>query len=144
MHLNQAFTLIYMTLFENETALPQDWGLEGFSEALSQEIASFDINVTLIEPGGFSTDWSGSSAVHATPLADYDSLRNARATRNAGVKSSDPTASSAAILKLVDAENPPLRLLLGTAATKVVPQIYERRLKVWAEWEDVARAVDGD
>lgn len=120
------------------------WGLEGFSEALSQEVAPFGIKVTIIEPGGFSTDWSGSSAVHATPIADYDSLRNARAARNAGVKSSDPTASSAAILKLVDAENPPLRLLLGTAATQVVPQIYEQRLKVWAEWQDVARAVDGD
>ena len=119
------------------------WGLEGFSEALSQEVAPFGIKVTLIEPGGFSTDWSGSSAVHSTPIPDYDSLRNARATRNAGVKSADPTASSAAILKLVDAENPPLRLLLGTAATQVVPQIYERRLKVWAEWEAVARAADG-
>jgi hypothetical protein len=60
------------------------------------------------------------------------------------VKSSDPTASSAAILKLVDAEEPPLRLLLGTAATQAVPQIYERRLKVWAEWQDVARTVDSD
>jgi NAD(P)-dependent dehydrogenase (short-subunit alcohol dehydrogenase family) len=120
------------------------WGLEGFSEALSQEVAPFGIKVTIIEPGGFSTDWSGSSAVHATPIADYDSLRNARATRNASVKSSDPAASSAAILKLVDAQNPPLRLLLGTFATQVVPQIYEQRLKVWAEWQDVARAVDGD
>lgn len=120
------------------------WGLEGFSEALSQEVAPFGIKVTIIEPGGFSTDWSGSSAVHATPIADYDSLRNARATRNADVKISDPTASSAAILKLVDAENPPLRLLLGTFATQVIPQIYEQRLKVWTEWQDVARAVDGN
>jgi hypothetical protein len=81
--------------------------------------------------------------MHAKAIADYDSMRNARATRNAGVKSGDPTVSSAAILKLVDAENPPLRLLIGAAATQVVPQIYERRLKVWAEWEDVARAADG-
>jgi NAD(P)-dependent dehydrogenase (short-subunit alcohol dehydrogenase family) len=119
------------------------WGLEGFSEVLSQEVAPFGIKVTLIEPGGFSTDWSGSSAVHAAPISDYDSLRNARATRNAGVKSGDPTASSAAILKLVDAENPPLRLLLGAAPTQVVPQIYEQRLQVWSEWEEVARAADG-
>lgn len=119
------------------------WGLEGFSEALSQEVAPFGIKVTLIEPGGFDTDWADSSVVHAAPLPAYDSLRNARATRNAGVKMGDPAASSAAILKLVDAENPPLRLLLGTTATQVVPQIYERRLNVWAEWEDVARTADG-
>lgn len=120
------------------------WGLEGFSEALSQEVAPLGIKVTIVEPGGFSTDWSGSSAVHAQPLAEYDGLRNARATRTAGAKSGDPAASSMAILKLVDTENPPLRLLLGTAATQIVPQIYDRRLKVWAEWTDVARAADGN
>jgi NAD(P)-dependent dehydrogenase (short-subunit alcohol dehydrogenase family) len=119
------------------------WGLEGFSEALSQEVASFGIKVTLIEPGRFDTDWAGSSAVQAIPISNYDSLRDARAKRNKNMKSGDPTASSAAILKLVDAENPPLRLLLGEVATQMVPQIYEQRLKVWTEWEDVARAVDG-
>lgn len=119
------------------------WGLEGFSEALSQEVAQFGIKVTLIEPGRFSTDWAG-SAVHAAPIPDYDNIRQARATDvvRRG-KRGDPTASSAAILKLVDAENPPLRLLLGTSATQIVPQFYEQRLKVWAEWEDVARAADG-
>ncbi|MBW4594846.1 MAG: SDR family oxidoreductase [Brasilonema angustatum HA4187-MV1] len=120
------------------------WGLEGMSEALSQEVAPLGIKVTLIEPGGFSTDWSGSSAVHAAPIPVYDSLRDARAKRTAGVKSGDPIASSLAILKLVDAENPPLRLLLGEFATQMVPQLYERRLQVWAEWEDVAIAADGD
>jgi NAD(P)-dependent dehydrogenase (short-subunit alcohol dehydrogenase family) len=59
------------------------WGLEGMSEALSQEVASLGIHVTLIEPGGFSTDWSGSSAVHVAPISAYDGLRNARAARNA-------------------------------------------------------------
>ena len=120
------------------------WGLEGMSEALSQEVAPLGINVTLIEPGGFNTDWSGSSAVHAKQITAYDGLRTARATRNAGVKSGDPIASSAAILKLVDAKNPPLRLLLGVAPTQIVPQIYERRLQVWSEWEDVARAANGE
>jgi NAD(P)-dependent dehydrogenase (short-subunit alcohol dehydrogenase family) len=119
------------------------WGLEGFSEALSQEVAPFGIKVTTIEPGGFDTDWSGSSAVHATPISEYDSLRSARASRNANVKSGDPSASSAAILKLVDADNPPLRLLLGEFATQFVPKIYEQRLNIWREWEDVARAADG-
>ncbi len=119
------------------------WGLEGFSEALSQEVAPFGIKVTIIEPGGFNTDWSGSSAVHATPMSEYDSLRAARANRNASVKSGDPSASSAAILKLVDADNPPLRLLLGEFATQFVPKVYEQRLNVWREWADVARAADG-
>lgn len=119
------------------------WGLEGMSEALSQEVAPFGIKVTLIEPGGFSTDWSGSSAVHAAPIPAYDGLRSARAKQTAGVKRGDPITSSTAILKLVDAENPPLRLLLGAAPTQIVPQIYEQRLKIWSEWKDVSRAADG-
>jgi NAD(P)-dependent dehydrogenase (short-subunit alcohol dehydrogenase family) len=119
------------------------WGLEGFSEALSQEVAPFGIKVTIIEPGGFDTDWSGSSAVHATPLSEYDSFRAARASRNAGIATGDPSASSAAILKLVDADNPPLRLLLGEFATQFVPKVYEQRLNVWQEWVDVSRAADG-
>src|SRR6478672_3777619 len=51
------------------------WALEGLSQALAQEIAAFGIKVTLIEPGGYSTDWAGSSAGHATPLPVYDALR---------------------------------------------------------------------
>lgn len=117
------------------------WALEGFSEALSQEVAPFGIAVTLIEPGKFDTDWSGNSAVHAAPIAAYDSLRTARSNQSPG-HSSDPAASSAAILKLVDTEHPPLRLLLGKVAAQMVPQIYQRRLEAWAEWADVSRAID--
>src|SRR6478672_8176550 len=61
------------------------WALEGFSQALSQEVAGFGIHVTLIEPGGFSTDWGGASAKHAEPLPAYDETRaemqQARAAR---------------------------------------------------------------
>src|ERR1700734_4206105 len=51
------------------------WALEGFSQSLSQEVAGFGIKVTLIEPTGYATDWSGSSARHATPLPAYDQVR---------------------------------------------------------------------
>ncbi len=119
------------------------WGLEGFSEALSQEVAPFGIKVTIIEPGGFSTDWGGSSAMHAQEMLAYNAMRDSRRARGAGMKHGDPAASSAAILKVVDAEDPPLRLLLGAFATQIVPQLYEQRLKTWAEWGDVSRAADG-
>src|SRR3954463_11144145 len=63
------------------------WGLEGFSQALAQEVADFGIAVTIIEPGGFSTDWAGDSASHSTPLPAYDEVREKtlqrRAQRNA-------------------------------------------------------------
>jgi len=121
------------------------WGLEGFSDALSKEVAPFGIKVTIIEPGGFTTDWAGSSSKHATPIAAYDGIRDGRPTRPGGtVKRGDPTATSTAILKIVDAENPPLRLLLGAFATQLVPEVYDQRLKVWAEWKDVSVAADGN
>src|SRR3954466_6471961 len=47
------------------------WALEGISQALAQEVQGFGIHVTIIEPGGFSTDWGGSSARHAQQLDAY-------------------------------------------------------------------------
>jgi NAD(P)-dependent dehydrogenase (short-subunit alcohol dehydrogenase family) len=61
------------------------WALEGMSQSLAQEVAGFGVKVTLIEPAGYSTDWSGSSAKRATELPAYDPVREqaaqARATR---------------------------------------------------------------
>jgi len=111
------------------------WGLEGLSEALAQEVAGFGIKVTLVEPGPFSTDWSGSSAVHGEPDPVYDEVRAAReASRSASIVG-DPAATGPAILKLVDAQEPPLRVLFGIQPTRIVPPLYERRLKTWADWE---------
>src|ERR1017187_830192 len=52
------------------------WALEGFSQSLSQEVAGFGVKVTLVEPAGYSTDWSGSSAQHLAPLPAYDQVRD--------------------------------------------------------------------
>jgi len=120
------------------------WGLEGFSEALSQEVAKFGIHVTIIEPGGFTTDWGGSSSKHAAVLPAYADIPQVRESWTATIKYGDPAATSQAILKVVDSEHPPLRLLLGAFGIQLVSQIYEQRLKTWAEWADVSRAADGD
>lgn len=120
------------------------WALEGFSEALSQEVAEFGIHVTLIEPGGFRTDWSGPSAAHARPIAAYDGARERRVARSPGLKSGDPKATSQAIFAVVDAAVPPLRLLLGEFATNFIPPLYAKRLEVWEEWKEISRAADGE
>lgn len=121
------------------------WALEGFSQALAQEVAGFGIHVTLIEPGGFSTDWGGASAKHAEPNPAYDEFRvraaESRAARTADP--GDPTASAAAVLRIVDAEHPPLRVFFGTAPIAIAEADYGRRLETWREWEHVSRIAQG-
>jgi NAD(P)-dependent dehydrogenase (short-subunit alcohol dehydrogenase family) len=119
------------------------WGLEGFSEALSQEMAPFGVNVTIIEPGGFDTDWGGSSANRAPENPAYDAVREARAKLWANATRGNPSATADAVFKLVDSENPPLRLLLGGFASEYVKTLYPKRLEVWAEWDAVSKAADG-
>ncbi|MCZ0991715.1 SDR family oxidoreductase [Streptomyces diastatochromogenes] len=119
------------------------WALEGLSDALAQEVASFGVKVTLVEPGGFATDWAGSSAAQAQPLPAYDSARDAVAAAFAGLKIGDPTAAGPALLKIVDAENPPLRVFFGTAPLQVVPQVYAERLKTWEEWAELSAEAEG-
>ena len=121
------------------------WALEGFSQALAQEVAPFGIHVTLIEPGGFSTDWSGPSAKHATPLPAYAEAHEAadRVRSQRTAKSGDPRASAAAVLKIVDAEQPPLRVFFGELPLQLAKADYENRLKTWEEWQPVAVAAQG-
>lgn len=119
------------------------WALEALSEGLAQEVAGFGIKVTLVEPGGFATDWGGSSATFAEQLPAYDELRTALAAFWRNFQPGDPTATGAALLKIVDADNPPLRVFFGTSPLELVPQVYADRLKTWQEWADVAGEAQG-
>jgi NAD(P)-dependent dehydrogenase (short-subunit alcohol dehydrogenase family) len=122
------------------------WAVEGLTQALAAEVKDFGIDVTLIEPAGFATDWGGASAVHSAPLPAYgearaerERQRAARATAGPG----DPRASAAALLEIVDAQRPPLRCLFGAAAYATVSGDYEARLANWQEWDRVAQLAQG-
>jgi NAD(P)-dependent dehydrogenase (short-subunit alcohol dehydrogenase family) len=121
------------------------WALEGFSQALAQEVQRFGIHVTLIEPGGFSTDWGGSSARHAEPLDAYaDAHEASRQRRERGASAAgDPTASAQAVLRIVDAEEPPLRVFLGSAPLGIAERDYDGRLATWREWQPVSELAQG-
>jgi NAD(P)-dependent dehydrogenase (short-subunit alcohol dehydrogenase family) len=119
------------------------WALEGISQSLAQEVKGFGIHVTLIEPGGFSTDWGGSSARHATPLDAYAEQHEASDQRRAGATPGDPTASAEAVLRVVDAEQPPLRVFFGSAPLGIAEKDYERRLATWREWQPVSELAQG-
>jgi NAD(P)-dependent dehydrogenase (short-subunit alcohol dehydrogenase family) len=121
------------------------WALEGFSQALAQEVAPFGVHVTLVEPGGFDTDWSGSSSRSAERLPAYADAHAAndavRKTRWAAP--GDPSASAAALLKVVDAQEPPLRVFFGEAPLGIATADYESRLRTWEQWQSVAELAQG-
>ncbi|MEU6409777.1 SDR family NAD(P)-dependent oxidoreductase [Microbispora sp. NPDC046933] len=119
------------------------WGLEAFSESLAQEVAPHGIRVTIIEPGPYGTDWSGSSAVHAEPLPAYEHVREARRAAAAGRVPIDPEVTAEAVLAVVDAERPPLRLFLGGYCLPIAERVYAERLGTWREWRSLAESADG-
>ena len=120
------------------------WALEGFSQSLSQEVAGFGIDVTLIEPGGYSTDWSGPSAKRSEQNPDYSGVREAAQNRRSAAASpGDPTATRQAILKVVDADKPPLRIFFGEVPLGIATDDYESRLAEWNEWQPVSVEAQG-
>jgi NAD(P)-dependent dehydrogenase (short-subunit alcohol dehydrogenase family) len=119
------------------------FAVEGLSETLATEIKGFGINVSLIEPNGFATDWAGASAISTTPMEVYEPVRVAFQAGLTDDAFGVPEATTDAVLRLVDAENPPLRLFLGKVALPWVKQLYESRLATWEEWGDIATAAHG-
>ncbi|RSM70857.1 short-chain dehydrogenase/reductase [Actinoplanes sp. ATCC 53533] len=118
------------------------WALEGLTEALAQEVSGFGIKVTLVEPGGFDTDWSGASAVFADAQPQYAPLHEGMAAQMAG-GSPKPVGFGSAILKIVDAEKAPLRVFFGEQPLAIASHLYQRRLDEWAAWAPVSREAEG-
>ena len=120
------------------------WALEGFSQSLAAEVAGFGIKVTIVEPGGFATDWGGPSAQRAAPMPAYDGARAAIASFRATSIPGDPDATGPAILKVVDAKDPPLRVFFGSGGLPMTRAEYARRIETWEKWNDVALEAQGD
>jgi len=120
------------------------WGLEGFSQALAAEVAGFGIKVTVVEPSGFATDWSGPSAKHATPLPAYESIRTELDTWREGFVPGDPEATGPAILKVVDAADPPLRIFFGSVGLPMMRAEYAKRIETWEKWNPVSTEAQGN
>lgn len=119
------------------------FAVEGISESLQSEVAGFGIKVTLLEPNGFTTDWAGASALHSKPMQEYDDVRNAFHDSGKPSDYGDPLATSPALVKLVDSENPPLRLFLGNVAYPWVKHAYANKMETWEEWKEVSAAAHG-
>ncbi|KAA5945681.1 oxidoreductase [Enterobacter cloacae] len=123
------------------------FALEGISETLSKELAPFKIHVTAVAPGSFRTDWAGRSMVRSPrSIPDYDALFDpVRKTRKekSGNQLGDPVKAAHAMLALIESQNPPTHLLLGSDALSLVRQKLEALGKEIEQWEKLTRSTDG-
>ena len=122
------------------------FALEGISEVLAKEVAGFGIKVTALAPGSFRTDWAGRSMVRTErSIADYDAtfdpVRKAREEKS-GKQTGDPAKAAQVLLQLVAMDDPPMHLLLGTDALKLVREKLAGTQAEIAAWEEVTRSTD--
>jgi NAD(P)-dependent dehydrogenase (short-subunit alcohol dehydrogenase family) len=122
------------------------FAVDGFSESLAKETAPLGIKVTVIAPSGFRTDWAGRSANNAkTVIEDYANTagQNKNNIRSySGNQPGDPAKAAKAIIKAVDSENPPMRLLLGGGAMRGARNKLNELKKDFDEWEETTIGAD--
>ncbi len=120
------------------------YAVEGISESLSQEVAPFNIKVTLVEPSSFRTDWAGRSSIKTMPEIDeYKTIIEPMlAASGKGNEAGDPEKAAKAIMQIADSENPPLRILLGKAAYYVAANKFSDMLKNIENWKDITLNAD--
>jgi NAD(P)-dependent dehydrogenase (short-subunit alcohol dehydrogenase family) len=144
--------IIQVSSFLGLTTLPllglynaSKFAVEGLSESIASEVAHLGINVTLIEPNGFSTEWAGASAIQtAANIEDYNPVRAAFAESGENPDSwGKPEATVNAILLVTDSPNPPTRLLLGKVAYNTVHKVYNERIIEIEAWKEVSIAAHG-
>jgi NAD(P)-dependent dehydrogenase (short-subunit alcohol dehydrogenase family) len=123
------------------------WGIEGFSEVLAKEVGPLGIKVTIIEPGGFRTDFAGSSTTLEEGRPEYDSTVGAAARFQRdynGSQPGDPAKAAAVILQVAGMDEPPLRLLLGSDAVRTVEQADLARVEADRRWRRLSLSTDFD
>ena len=121
------------------------WGVEGFTESLAKEVAPLGIKVTIVEPGGFRTDFAGSSTVLRAGRPEYDSTVGATARFQEsynGKQPGDPARAAAAILTLASMEEPPLRIVLGSDAYAAAEKNDLAKIELGRKWKDLSCSTD--
>ena len=122
------------------------YAVDGLSESLSKEVAPLGIKVTIVAPSGFRTDWAGRSANESKIVID-DYANTAGKNRSdiraiSGHQAGDPVRAAKAMIQVVKAENPPLRLLLGAAALKGARIKLEELKNDFDTWAEITEGAD--
>lgn len=120
------------------------WAFEAIHESLAAEVRQFGIDVTIIEPGAYATEFGSQDSIKFAQSIDwYNDFKGQFVEGLRNMELGDPKATPEAIFKVVDAEQPPLRLFLGSHNLPEIREVYAQRLRTWEEWETVANAVQG-
>ncbi len=120
------------------------WAFEAIHESLAAEVKPFGINVTIIEPGAYATEFGSQESLKFA--AGLDIYADFKAQFFGGLKNmerGDPNATPEALFSIVDAENPPLRFFLGSHCLPWVRTAYTERLATWEAWEEVSNSAQG-
>src|ERR1700730_3052167 len=121
------------------------FGVEGFSEVLAKEVGPLGIKVTIIEPGGFRTDFAGSATTIAWDNPVYADTVGAVARFQReynGAQPGDPSKAAAAIMRVAGLDDPPLRLLLGSDAVNAVGDAERARTEADRMWQALSVSTD--
>jgi NAD(P)-dependent dehydrogenase (short-subunit alcohol dehydrogenase family) len=116
------------------------YAIEGISESLAKEVAGFGIKVTIVEPGGFKTDFATRSLVQAERIPAYLPLYEALLKAFEGGVYGDPARAAQAMIQAVEADEPPLRLALGADALHIIREKLHSELEEYKRWEHVTVA----
>jgi NAD(P)-dependent dehydrogenase (short-subunit alcohol dehydrogenase family) len=145
--------IINLSSFAGHVPLPgiayyaaSKFSIEAISAVLAQEVREFGVRVTALAPGAFRTDWAGSSLVRSErSIADYDALfepiREARRTKS-GHQTGDPAKAAQAVLAIIEADDPPVHLVLGKDALKQVRDRSRRLLAELDTWEALSLSTE--
>lgn len=121
------------------------FALAGFSEAVSKEIAPLGIKLTIIEPGGFRTNWAGDSMGFAKDIPDYEQTVGVRVKRfkdPTQQMTGDPDKAAQVMIAVVAHPEPPLHLILGSDAAGILKQVEAGRQAEFEKWLPVSLSTD--
>lgn len=121
------------------------WALEALHDSLAQEVGDFGIKVTMLEPGAYATGFASPQSLRISEsLAAYSSLRSRVHKQLSTEDRGDPLATAAVILAIADAEDPPLRFVVGSKMLPIARAAYAERLATWDAWESLSNAAQGE
>ncbi|MFD0898875.1 SDR family NAD(P)-dependent oxidoreductase [Actinomadura sediminis] len=117
--------------------------LDSLGQALAMELAPFGIKVTIVQPGGYGTDLFTRGSTQAAPMPEYEALRGRLAEMWADEVLPDPRTAAPVVMELVDLDEPPLRLIVGSASYDMVRQMNDARTEEYRAWEHLSRRAPG-